>query len=115
MNNVGNGGDTPAPPEQRPLNIPPEPPRSQRATTALVLGILGFVCCQLIAPVAWYLGNQELREIRAGRVSPRDEGTAKAGMILGIIGTVFLVLAMFWILFFGGLAFLGALSETFGQ
>ena len=33
--------------------------------TALVLGILGVVCCGLLAPIAWYRGNQELQAIRA--------------------------------------------------
>ncbi len=43
---------------------------SSQAITALVLGIVAFLCCQLAGPVAWYLGNQELRSINEGR-SPR--------------------------------------------
>ncbi len=98
--------------------MPPPPeagtaaPRSQKATTILVLGILAIVCCQICGPIAWYMGRQELADIRQGLVSPLDEGTVKAGMILGIVGTILLALGLLWIVFFGGLAFLGALMES---
>jgi len=35
-----------------PVPPPPASSTSSRATTALVLGILGFLCCQLCAPFA---------------------------------------------------------------
>jgi hypothetical protein len=98
--------------------IPPPPdagvaaPRSQKATTILILGILAIVCCQVCGPIAWYMGHQELASIRQGMVSSLDEGVVKAGMILGIVGTILLGLALLWIVFFGGLAFLGALMES---
>ena len=99
-----------------PINqgAPPAPPQqggSSRATTALVLGILGFLCCQLCAPFAWYMGSQELKAIKAGTSPMAGEGTAKAGMILGIVGTILLVLACVWVLFFGGMTVLSALSH----
>jgi len=96
-----------------PVTSPPPPPTtptSGRATTSLVLGIIGFLCCQLCAPFAWYIGSQELKAIKAGQSSAAGQGTAMAGMILGIIGTVLMVLGILWILFFGGLAVLGALT-----
>ncbi len=82
------------------------------ATLILVLGILGVLCCNLLGPVAWYMGRQELAAIAAGTLPATNEGTAKAGMILGIIGTAFLVFGLLWIFFFGGMAVLGA---VFGQ
>lgn len=91
---------------------PPPPPSSStssRATTALVLGILGFVCCQLCAPFAWYIGNQEVKAIKAGASPASNQGFAMAGMILGIIGSLLLVFWILWIVFFGGLAVMGAL------
>ena len=94
---------------------PPAPPSSKgssRATTALILGILGFVCCQLCAPFAWYMGNQEVKAIKAGTAPAAGQGLAMAGMILGIIGSVLLILTLVWVLFFGGMAMLGALSEA---
>ncbi|HID07981.1 MAG TPA: hypothetical protein EYP10_12640 [Armatimonadetes bacterium] len=67
---------------------------SSQATTALVLGIIGLVCCQLLAPVAWYIGAQELKAIEAGTSPRAGEGVAKAGWILGIIGTVLLCIGI---------------------
>ena len=88
----------------------PDKPSSQ-AVTALVLGILGFVCCQILAPIAWYLGNQEQRSIREGRSPAAGQGFATAGMILGIIGTVLLVFSLVWIFAFGGMAIVGGILE----
>ncbi len=88
---------------------PPSAGASGRATTSLVLAILGFVCCQLFGPVAWYLGAQERKAIRAGLSSPAGEGFATAGMILGIVGTVLLLFGVLWLFIFGGLAVVGAL------
>jgi len=84
---------------------------SSRATTSLVLGILGFVCCQICAPIAWYLGSQELQAIQAGQSSSAGQGVALAGKVLGIIGTILFVLAIAWVVFFGGMAVLSALAE----
>lgn len=104
----------PMPPTPPPPTLPPTPESkaSGRATTSLILGILGFVCCQLCAPFAWYMGNQEVKAIKAGTSSAAGQGLAMAGMILGIIGTVLLILGLVWIVFFGGIAMLGALSEA---
>ena len=88
----------------------PDKPSSQ-AVTALVLGILSVVCCQILGPVAWYLGNQEQRSIREGRSSAAGQGFATAGVILGIIGTVFLVFGLFWVFAMGGMAVVGAMLE----
>ena len=77
---------------------------SNRGVFALVLGIVGIVCCPLTGPIAWILGKQELNAIAAGRAPAAGEGLAKAGMILGIIGTVLMGFAFLWIVFWGGLA-----------
>ncbi|MEO8503316.1 MAG: DUF4190 domain-containing protein [Acidobacteriota bacterium] len=81
---------------------------SSRSTTALVLGIIGILCCQLCGPFAWWIGKQELDAIRAGNVAASNEGMAKAGMILGIVGTVLLGLSCVW-MFFGGMAVLSGI------
>ena len=65
-------------------------PESSQATTALVLGILGLVVCGILAPFAWYVGAKEVEAIDEGRRPPENRGTANAGKILGIIGTVLL-------------------------
>jgi uncharacterized membrane protein YjgN (DUF898 family) len=77
---------------------------STQAIVSLVLGILGVVCCGLLAPIAWFLGTQEIKAIREGRSPAAGEGLAKAGMILGIIGSIILVLSICWIFFMGGMA-----------
>jgi hypothetical protein len=100
-------------------SIPPAPPgaeakASSRATTALILGILGFVCCQLCAPFAWYMGQQELKAIKAGQSSMAGQGFATAGWILGIIGSILLVFVLLWFFFLGGMAMIAALSGASG-
>ena len=105
-----------------PLTSPPPPPAppagsgsSSRATTALILGILGFLCCQLCAPFAWYFGNQEVKAIKAGTSPVAGQGLAMAGMILGIIGTILMILGIIWVVFFGGMAILSALGQASGH
>lgn len=74
-------------------------PESSQATTVLVLGIIGIVLCQILGPIAWVMGNNELAAIDAGRRAPENRGTANAGRILGIIGTVLLALSIIAIIF----------------
>jgi hypothetical protein len=75
-----------------------------RATTVLVLGILSLVCCGLLGPVAWIMGNNTVREIDQipGRYTNR--GIANAGRICGIVGTVFLAISLSFVLFGGALS-----------
>jgi hypothetical protein len=64
----------------------------------LVLGILGLVVCQVLGPFAWVMGNRELEAIDAGRRPPENRGTANAGRVLGIVGTVLLALVPIFII-----------------
>lgn len=72
----------------------PPAPNHPRATTVLVLGILGLVVCGLIGPFAWSLGNAVVREIdeSGGRWGGRTE--ANIGRILGIVATALLALGL---------------------
>ncbi|MGH3425594.1 MAG: hypothetical protein ACRDO8_12725 [Nocardioidaceae bacterium] len=72
----------------------PPQPRHSGAMTALVLGIVGLVVCQIASPFAWWYGKKTMDEIQAqpGRYSGYSE--AKAGWICGIIGTALLALAV---------------------
>ncbi len=65
---------------------------SSRAITSMVLGILGIVICPLFARFAWYLGHHELDDIRGFRAAHQGEGFARTGQILGIIGSLPLLL-----------------------
>lgn len=82
---------------QQPPQFPSDPgsyPEQSQATTILVLGILGIVICGILAPFAWSMGSKELAAIDAGRRPPENRGTANAGRILGIIGTVLLAVGL---------------------
>ncbi|HEY6628096.1 MAG TPA: DUF4190 domain-containing protein, partial [Acidimicrobiia bacterium] len=66
-------------------------PEASQATTALILGIFGLVCCGLLGIAAWVMGNNEMQAIRSGRRDPANAGTAKTARVIGIVGTVLMV------------------------
>jgi len=70
-----------------------------RAGTVLVLGILSIVVCTVLGPIAWSMGNEELRRIDLGQVDPMSRNAASAGRICGIVATVFMILGV--VLFIG--------------
>ena len=76
-------------------------PESSQASTALVLSIVGLVCCQVLGIVAWVMAHNELQAIMAGKRNPANEGTASAARIIGIIGTVLFGLGVLALIFFG--------------
>lgn len=106
---MGQGSAAPSP--------SPQPPpggfggTTGRATTALLLSILGLLCCPLTSPVAWVLGAQELGAIRRGESSPSNQAAAQVGLVLGVLGTALLAFFMLWTFAFGGLAMLGILLD----
>jgi hypothetical protein len=75
-------------------------PDHPKATSALIVGIISvaglFTCVLpvLAAPVAWVIGAQARKEIRNTPQRWGGESKATAGMVLGIIGTVLLVLGL---------------------
>jgi hypothetical protein len=83
--NSGMGGGSPA---GAPVN----------GTLILVLGILGIVFCQILGPVAWIMGNNATR---MGGGDPQQANLANIGRILGIVGTVILILGIIGGIFFG--------------
>lgn len=62
-----------------------------KATTVLVLGILGLVACQAAGPFAWVMGARAKREIDAAPGAYGGRGQVLAGYICGIVATVLLV------------------------
>ena len=95
----------PGPPPPDPLPRGPVPPTGgpyaepSQAATVLVLGILSIVLCQILGPVAWKLGSDEIRAIAEGRRPPDGLGLAQAGRICGIIGSCLLGLALLFLIF----------------
>jgi hypothetical protein len=67
------------------------PPDHPQATTVLVLGVLSFALCQVLAPFAWVFGRRVLREIDAAPGRYGGRSNAQVGHVLGIVGTVILV------------------------
>jgi len=78
-------------------------PATSEDTMALVLGIIGLVLCNILSPVAWYLGHKARQEAR--RAGRQPSGNATAGWILGIVGTVLLLLGgCFMVVYLGAFA-----------
>ncbi len=80
----------------QPVYVPAKHPQ---ATLAMVLGIVGLtsVMCYItavVAPFAWWVGAKAVREIDAEPTRYSGRGEAMAGKIMGIIGTVLLVLGL---------------------
>jgi hypothetical protein len=118
------GGDNPQEPAANPSGYPPPPPPAQpgvppqygmppqygapaspvmpgssKATTSLVTGIIGILCCQLLGIVAIITGKQATAEAAAAGFPPPSN--AKAGVILGWIALALMVLGLvFWALMF---------------
>lgn len=92
----------PPPPGQQPQWNTPQTGGYQQTTrehpagtTVLVLGILGLVLCGVLAPFAWIKGNNAKREMDAQpNINWTNRGTVTTGRILGIVGTVMILLGM---------------------
>ena len=65
-----------------------------RGVLILVLGILGIVCCFICGIVAWVMGNNDMREIDAGRMDPTGRGLTQAGKICGMVGVILSIVAI---------------------
>lgn len=89
-------GTPPPPPPQYGSPAPGQPAGSnKKAIWALVLGILGLVCCGIVTGIpALILGNTAKKEIDASGGAQTGRGMAQAGFILGIISIVWTVLAI---------------------
>jgi len=72
----------------------PPPQDHPKAQTAMILGILGLVCCGIIAIPAYIIGNNAVREIDASGGQLGGRGMANAGKIMGIIGIVLMVVGI---------------------
>ena len=65
-----------------------------RGVLILVLGILGIVCCFICGIVAWVMGNNDMREIDAGRMDPAGRGLTQAGKICGMVGVILAIIGI---------------------
>ncbi len=60
-------------------------------TSLLVMGVVSILCCPILGPVTWYLSNDAITK---GTVPADDASKVNIARILGIIGTVLLVLGI---------------------
>jgi len=65
-----------------------------QATLAFVLGLLSVLGLTILGPFGWYIGNKVVGEIDRDGREFANRGIAMAGKVLGIIGTVFLILSV---------------------
>lgn len=86
-------------------------PTDPLAVTALVCGILGLLCFQLFSIVGVITGHIAYRRASEESVPTGNKGMALAGIIMGYIG---LLLLLVIILFYGGIFALGLASESMG-
>ena len=94
--------ETPQPPAVQPFaEVPPAGQylKPHRGAVVLVLGILGLVVCVICGIIAWVMGNNDLREMAAGRMDRTGEGLTKAGKICGMISTILAIVGFgIWLL-----------------
>ena len=83
-----------------------------KATTVLILGILGIVVCGFLAPFAWRMGKRTVDEIDASQGRLGGRGSAQAGYILGLIGTVLLALGLLFLVVVVVIAIIGAATSS---
>jgi len=68
--------------------------QSHRGRAILTLGILGMVICIICGIIAWVMGNNDLREMDAGRMDPAGRGMTRAGRICGMISVILTVVGL---------------------
>jgi hypothetical protein len=99
-----------------PYTYAPQParlPTHPRATTAMVLGIIGvagffiLLLPVIVSPLAWYFGAVAEREAEREPTRYRHAGEARTGIVLGMIGTALLGLALLMLFVVGALMVIG--------
>ena len=96
---------------------PTQPPTEQplkphRGVVILVLGILGIVCCFICGIIAWVMGNNDLKEMAAGKMDPTGRGLTQAGKICGIVGIAIQAVVLVLQLLGAGLLSLIGISQV---
>jgi hypothetical protein len=65
-----------------------------RGAMILAFGILGWFVCFPLAIPAWVMGHGDLEKMRAGAMDPSGYGMTMAGMVLGIVQCVLLLVSL---------------------
>lgn len=73
----------------------PAPPNAPSATTALILGLVSFLCLGAITGIpAMVFGRRTKREVEESGGTLGGQGMGTAGFVLGLIGTLWTVLVV---------------------
>ncbi len=60
-----------------------------RGDTIQLLGILSFfIAGPILGPMAWVMGNNDLKEMDAGRMDPAGRGSTSTGRMCGMISSI---------------------------
>jgi hypothetical protein len=66
--------------------------QDHRGGLILALGIIGLVACGPVGIAAWVMGNNDMKEMEAGRMDPEGKQLTQVGKILGIVATIFTII-----------------------
>lgn len=81
------------------------------STTVLVLGIVSIVVCGLTGPFAWIKGNKARADINANPGMYGPSTSLTVGWVLGIIGSIGLILSALMMVFYFFMIMLGIASS----
>lgn len=68
--------------------------KPHRGGAVLALGIIGVWPCFICGIIAWVMGSNDLRQMRAGTMDRSGENMTQAGRTCGIVGTI---LGVLWV------------------
>jgi predicted Zn finger-like uncharacterized protein len=85
--------------------------QEHRGGLIMTLGILGFFVGPC-GPIAWIMGNNDLKEMDAGRMDPEGRSQTQTGRLCGMISTIMLIVSLVIgclvpVMLFGGCALCG--------
>jgi len=97
----------PNPYTQQPAAYQQQPPghymKPGRGGLILAFGLLGLLTCFIFGICAWVMGKNDLEEMAAGRMDPREHSLTNTGKILGMVSVILNIigfgLAILWFLF----------------
>jgi hypothetical protein len=85
-------------PYMTPIAVPLVPQQESLAIWSLILGIVGLAICQPVGTVAAVLGIISLRRIDASEHSLKGKGMAVAGIIMGVMSTIWMIVVFMIVL-----------------
>lgn len=102
--------NNPSPYGGQPYGMAPQ--EHPQGSTVFILGIVG-IFVGICAPIAWYLGNKTLAEIRASGAQYSNDQQIRTGRMLGKVFTIIYIvfIVLYAIIIIAALAMAGAGSN----